>query len=50
LAEKLEPIWERRSHYINDFSLVKGIAEAGAKRAREAASSVLAEVREAIGL
>ncbi len=50
LAEKLEPIWERRSHYLNDFSLVKGIAEAGAKRAREAASSVLAEVREAIGL
>ena len=50
LAEKLEPIWERRSHYINDFSLVKGIAEAGAKRAREAASSVLAEVRAAIGL
>ncbi|MBI5407005.1 MAG: tryptophan--tRNA ligase [Nitrospirae bacterium] len=50
LTEKLEPIWERRSRYLNDFSLVKGIAEAGAKRAREAASSVLAEVRAAIGL
>ena len=50
LVEKLEPIWERRALYLNDFSLVKGIAEAGAKRAREAASSVLAEVRAAIGL
>ena len=50
LVEKLETIWERRTRCLSDFSLVKGIAEAGAKRAREAASSVLAEVRDAIGL
>lgn len=50
LVDKLEPIWERRTRYLNDFGLVKGIAETGAKRARVTASSVLVEVRDAIGL
>ena len=50
LVEKLEPIWERRALYLNNVSMVKAVVEAGAKRAREAASSVLAEVRAAIGL
>jgi len=50
LLEKLEPIWERRGHYINDPGSIKEIVEAGAKRAREVASSVIAEVRDAIGL
>lgn len=50
LVKKLEPTWERRSHYINNFSLVKGVVESGSKKAREVASSVLSEVREAMGL
>lgn len=50
LVEKLEPIWERRAHYINNPSMIRGVVEAGAKRAKEVTSSVIAEVREAIGL
>lgn len=50
LMEKLEPIRERRTQYINNTGLVQGIVEEGAKRAREVASSVLEEVREAVGI
>lgn len=50
LMEKFEPIRERRAQYINNAGLVQGIVEEGAKRAREVASSVLAEVREAVGI
>ena len=50
IVEKLGPIWERRTEYLNNPGLVKDVTEAGAKRAHEVASSVLAEVREAIGL
>ncbi|MDD5434588.1 MAG: tryptophan--tRNA ligase, partial [Nitrospira sp.] len=50
LMEKLEPIRERRAQYNNEAGIVNEIVEEGAKRAREVASSVLDEVREAIGL
>ena len=50
IVEKLGPIWERRTQYLNNPVLVKGVVEAGAKKARAVASSVLAEVRDAIGL
>ncbi|MEK6537688.1 MAG: tryptophan--tRNA ligase, partial [Nitrospirota bacterium] len=50
LLQKLEPIWERRTQYANNSSMVKGIVEAGTKRAHEVAQSVLEEVRDAVGL
>lgn len=50
LMEKLEPIRERRSQYSNNPGLVKEIVEQGAKKAREVTSTVLVEVREAVGI
>jgi len=50
LLQRLEPIWERRSQLINNSSMVKGVVEAGAKRAREVTSAVLEEVKDAVGL
>ncbi|HEY4620028.1 MAG TPA: tryptophan--tRNA ligase, partial [Nitrospirota bacterium] len=49
LLQRLEPIWERRAQYVNNTALIKGVAEAGAKRAHEVALSVLEEARDAIG-
>ncbi|MBI5756171.1 MAG: tryptophan--tRNA ligase [Nitrospirae bacterium] len=50
LTEKLDPIRDKRSQLINNSSMVKGVVESGAKKAREVASSVLEEARAAIGL
>ena len=50
LMEKLEPIRERRAQFTNDTSVVIEIVEEGAKRARQTASSVLDEVRKAVGI
>ncbi len=50
LMEKLEPIRERRAQFTNDTSVVKEIVGEGAKKARQSASSVLDEVRKAVGI
>jgi len=50
LKEKLDPVWERRANLATNYSMVKGVIDAGAKRAHEAASTVMEEVREVIGL
>lgn len=46
----LEPIWERRNHFLNKPDTLEDILESGSKKAREAAIDTMVQVRKAIGL
>ncbi len=50
LIDFLTPFRERRTELDRDISQVEGILQEGAKRAREVASSTMAEVREVMKL
>jgi tryptophanyl-tRNA synthetase len=45
----LEPLWEKRNHYMDKPDELEDILEAGSKKAREAAIDTMIEVRKAIG-
>ncbi len=46
----LEPIWEKREHYLKKPDELEDIITAGSKKAREAATETMHRVREVIGL
>ena len=48
LQDELRPIREKREKYAQDLDYVKNILKEGTKQAREDASKVLSEVKEAM--
>ena len=50
LLTVMEPIWERRNDLLDKSGLLEDIIESGSKKAREAASATMREVRNVIGL
>ncbi len=50
LLKVLEPIWEKRNYFLNQPDVLEDILESGSKKAREAASETMLQVRKAIGL
>ena len=50
LFKILEPIWEKRNHYMEKPHELEDIIEAGSKKAREVAIDTMLEARKAIGL
>ncbi|GBD95142.1 MAG TPA: tryptophan--tRNA ligase [Nitrospirae bacterium] len=46
----LEPIWEKRNHYLKKPDLLEDILESGSKKAREVAVETMLDARKAIGL
>ncbi len=50
LFEVLEPLWERRRHYLDRPDELEDIIESGSAKARTAAAATMQLVRKAIGL
>ncbi len=50
IVKHLTPLWERRQRYEKDMELLKDVIAHGNRRATEMASSVLSEVKDAMGL
>lgn len=50
LLTVLEPIWERRDHFLGKPELLEDILASGSKKAKEAAIDTMLQVRKAIGL
>jgi tryptophanyl-tRNA synthetase len=48
LAAKMAPIYDKRMYYVNNPALVDEIRSEGARKARAVASSVMADVRQAM--
>ncbi len=46
----LEPIWERRDHFLNKPDILEDILVSGSKKARQVAIDTMVQVRKAIGL
>ncbi len=46
----LEPIWEKRQHFIEQPDLLEDIISAGSKKAREKAIETMEQARKAMGL
>jgi len=50
LYKTLEPIWERREHFLGKPDLLKDILNSGSVKAKQAAAETMELVRKAIGL
>lgn len=50
LLSVMEPIWEKRNHFLEKPELLEDILASGSKKARQAAMDTMLEVRKAMGL
>jgi tryptophanyl-tRNA synthetase len=50
LLSVMEPIWEKRNHFLGKPALLENILKSGSEKARQAAIDTMLKVKEAIGL